>query len=48
MVELAADFALLGVVVFPLVGVDAEGGVGFAVAEAALDVDEVVAECDQH
>src|SRR4051794_890949 len=29
-------------------GVDAEGGVGFAVAESALDVDEVFVECDQH
>jgi hypothetical protein len=28
--------------------VDAEGGVGFAVSESALDVDEVVVECDQH
>jgi hypothetical protein len=33
---------------FHLVCVDAEGGVGFAVSESALDVDEVVVECDQH
>ena len=46
--ELVADLAALGVVVFPLVCVDAEGGVGFAVSESALDVDEVVVECDQH
>jgi hypothetical protein len=30
------------------VGVDLEGGVGFAVTEAALDVNEVVVEGDQH
>ena len=48
MVELAADFASLGAVVFLLVGVDAQGGVGFAVVESALDVDEGVAEGDQH
>ena len=46
--ELVADGACLGVAVVPLVGVDAQGGVGFAVAEAVLDVDEVVVECDQH
>ena len=38
--ELLADLASAGFALFPLVGVDAEGGVGLAVAEAALDVDE--------
>jgi hypothetical protein len=37
--ELGSDGASLRVVEFPLVGVDAEGCVGFAVAEAALDLD---------
>ena len=46
--EVLADLAFLGVAVGPLVGVDAEGGVGFAVAEAVLDGDEVVAQGDQH
>lgn len=46
--EPVADLAALGLAVFPLVGVDLEGGVGFAVSEAALDVDEAVVEGDQH
>ena len=46
--KVLSDLAALGFAVGPLVGVDAEGGVGFAVAEAPLDVDEVVAERDQH
>lgn len=32
----------------PLVRADAERGVGFAVSEAPLNVDEVVVEGDQH
>jgi hypothetical protein len=31
-----------GVAVVPLMGVDAEGGAGFAVAEAVLDLDDAV------
>lgn len=46
--EPVADLAALGLAVFPLVGVNLEGGVGFAVSEAALDVDEAVVEGDQH
>jgi hypothetical protein len=46
--ELVADLAALRVAVFPLVGINLEGGVGLAMSEAALDVDEVVVEGDQH
>jgi hypothetical protein len=46
--ELGADGAALGVAVGPLVGVDAEGGVGFAVSESVLDVSEGGVEGDQH
>ena len=45
--ELLADRALLCVAVVPLVGVDAEGGVGFAVAESVLDGGDAVAEMDE-
>jgi len=38
--DVVADAALLGVAVFPLVGVDAQGGVGLSVAEAVLHVDD--------
>jgi hypothetical protein len=41
-------FGCVGLAVFPLVGVDLERGVGFAVAESALDVDEVVVEGDHN
>src|SRR5581483_7292494 len=48
LVDLVADPASLRVAVLPLVGVDAQGGVGFAVAEPVLDVDDGVVEGDQH
>ena len=47
-VELGADLAALRFAVFPLVRVGPQRGVRLAVAETALDVDEVVVECDQH
>src|SRR5919206_2560887 len=46
--ELLADLAAAGVAVLPLMGVDAQGGVGFAVPEAALHVGDGVVERDQH
>jgi hypothetical protein len=46
--EVLPDLATLGFAVAPVVGVDAEGGVGFAMPEAMLDVDEAVVERDQH
>jgi len=46
--ELLADLAAAGFAFFPLVGVDAQGGVGLAVAEPALHVDDGEVECDQH
>jgi hypothetical protein len=46
--EVLPDLAALGFAEAPLVGVDAEGGVGLAMAEAMLDLDETVVESDQH
>src|SRR6266540_1090641 len=46
--ELLADLAAPGLAFLPLVGVEAEGGVGFPVAEPALDVDDGDVERDQH
>jgi hypothetical protein len=46
--QLCADLAALRFAISPLVGVDAKCGVGFSVSESALDVNEVVVECDQH
>ena len=46
--ELLADLAAARFAFFPLVGVDAEGGVGLSVSEPALDVDERDVERDQH
>jgi hypothetical protein len=46
--EVGSDLAALRVAVFPFVCVDAQCGVGVSVAEAVLDVDDVVVEGDQH
>src|SRR6266508_993437 len=46
--ELLADLAAPRFAFFPLVRVDAQGGVGFAVAEPALYVDDGDVERDQH
>src|SRR5579884_1179568 len=46
--ELLADLAAAGVAFLPLVRVDAQGGVGFAVAEPPLHVDDGNVERDQH
>ncbi len=46
--ELLADLAVAGFAFLPLVCVDAEGGVGFSVAEPPLHVDEWDVERDQH
>src|SRR6266540_3560133 len=48
MAELLPDLAAACLPLFPLVGVDAEGGVGLAVPEPALDVDDGDVERDQH
>src|SRR5439155_26447824 len=46
--ELLADLTAPRLAVLPLVGVDAEGGVGLSMPEPALDVDDRDVERDQH
>jgi hypothetical protein len=46
--ESVTDRACLGVSVAPLVGVDAQGGIGFSVTESVLDVGDAAAKVDEH
>jgi hypothetical protein len=46
--DFLSGLASLCFAVFPLVGVDAQGGIGFAVSEPALHVDDGEVERDQH
>jgi hypothetical protein len=46
--ELLADLAAARLALFPLVGLDAQRGVGLSVAGPALHVDYRDVECDQH